>query len=141
VQQSSPRLFKPSPAYFFRQDLTLAFPPSYISTSDPNPTKRTATYLSWYPDGGRKIAVAYSMLQFQQMPAGMCLDSYIWDVENPNSPDMAITPSSPLVALKYNPKDPHTLVGGSYNGQVGKCCNRWNFVSALFSWPVSDLWL
>jgi dynein intermediate chain 2 len=83
---------------------------------DPNAIKRAATYLSWYPEEGHKIAVAYSVLQFQGMPANMSLDSYIWDVENPNAPDQTLSPTSPLVCLKYNPKDPHVLVGGCYNG-------------------------
>lgn len=33
---------------------------------------------------------------------------------------MTLKPASPLVCLDYNPKDPHTLVGGSYNGQIGR---------------------
>jgi len=88
--------------------------------SDPNPIKRAASCVSWYPDDNHKIAVAYSILQFQKMPYNMCMDSYIWDIENPNVIDQTITPSSPLVTLKYNPKDPHILIGGSYNGLV---CN------------------
>ena len=91
-----------------------------ISYSDPNAIKRAATCVSWYPDDNHKIAVAYSILQFQKMPYNMCLDSYIWDIENPNVIDQTITPSSPLVTLKYNPKDPHILIGGSYNGLVCK---------------------
>lgn len=83
---------------------------------DPNSIKRAATYLSWYPEEGHKVAAAYSVLQFQSMPSNMSLDSYIWDLENPNTPDQTLTPNSPLVCLKYNPKDPHILVGGSYNG-------------------------
>lgn len=39
--------------------------------------------------------------------------------ENPNRPEMMLKPTSPLVCLDYNPKDSHTLVGGSYNGQIG----------------------
>ena len=46
----------------------------------------------------------------------MSYDSYIWDIENPNQPDQTLIPNSPLVSIKYNPKDPHILVGGSYNG-------------------------
>ena len=45
-------------------------------------------------------------------------NSYIWDVFNPNSPEATLTPPSPLCCLEYNPKDPHLLVGGSYNGLV-----------------------
>ena len=87
---------------------------------DPNAIKRAATYLSWYPEEGHKIAAAYSVLQFQGMPSNMSLDSYIWDLENPNAPDQTLTPTSPLVCIKYNPKDPHILVGGSYNGLLCK---------------------
>ncbi|KAJ3031120.1 Dynein intermediate chain 2, axonemal, partial [Rhizophlyctis rosea] len=83
---------------------------------DPSPHARAATYLSFYPEDGHKIAVAYSVLDFQHMPANMNIDSYIWDVENPNVPDQTLTPPSPLVSVKYNPKDPHVLVGGCYNG-------------------------
>eukprot|EP00842_Homolaphlyctis_polyrhiza_P004768 jgi/Hompol1/5292/HPOL_001254-RA len=83
---------------------------------DPNHIKRAASYLSWYPDDGHKIAVAYSVMDFQAMPANMSLDSYIWDIENPNTPEQTLSPNSPIVCIKYNPKDPHILVGGSYNG-------------------------
>lgn len=40
-------------------------------------------------------------------------------LENPNRPEMTLKPASPLICLEYNPKDPHTLVGGYYNGQIG----------------------
>ncbi|XP_044028014.1 dynein axonemal intermediate chain 2 isoform X1 [Siniperca chuatsi] len=85
---------------------------------DPNEVKRTVTGLSWHPDGGRKLAAAYSCLEFQKCSKDMSLDSYIWDIENPNRPEMTLKPASPLVCLDYNPKDSHTLVGGSYNGQI-----------------------
>lgn len=38
--------------------------------------------------------------------------------ENPIHPEMTIKPGSPLVCLEFNPKDPHNLVGGQYNGQI-----------------------
>ena len=41
-------------------------------------------------------------------------------LENPNKPDMVIKPASPLVCVEYNPKDAHILLGGQYNGQIGK---------------------
>ncbi|XP_022603131.1 dynein intermediate chain 2, axonemal [Seriola dumerili] len=85
---------------------------------DPNEVKRTVTSLSWHPDSGRKLAAAYSCLEFQKTSKDMSLDSYIWDVENPNRPEMTLKPASLLVCLEYNPKDSHTLVGGSYNGQI-----------------------
>lgn len=86
---------------------------------DPHDTKRTATSLSWYPDSSGKLAVAYSILEFQQFAGETAMDSYIWDIENPNKPELALKPVSPLVCLEYNPKDPHILVGGCYNGQLG----------------------
>ncbi|XP_065804353.1 dynein axonemal intermediate chain 2 isoform X2 [Labrus bergylta] len=85
---------------------------------DPNELKRTVTGLSWHPDGGRKLAAAYSCLEFQKSSRDLSVDSYIWDVENPNRPEMTLRPPSPLVCLDYNPKDPHTLLGGAYNGQI-----------------------
>ncbi|KAK9527046.1 hypothetical protein VZT92_015711 [Zoarces viviparus] len=85
---------------------------------DPNELKRTVTGLSWHPDGGRKLAAAYCCLEFQKTSRDMSPDSYIWDIENPNRPEMTLKPASPLVCLEYNPKDCHTLVGGSYNGQI-----------------------
>uniref|UniRef100_G3P824 Dynein, axonemal, intermediate chain 2b n=1 Tax=Gasterosteus aculeatus aculeatus TaxID=481459 RepID=G3P824_GASAC len=85
---------------------------------DPNELKRTVTGLSWHPDGGEKLAAAYSCLEFQKTSRDMSLDSYIWDIENPNRPELSLKPASPLVCLEYNPKDCHSLVGGSYNGQI-----------------------
>ena len=47
---------------------------------DPNEIKRTATHISWFPDGPRKLAVAYCNLEFQGSSADTSMDSYIWDV-------------------------------------------------------------
>ncbi|KAJ0005286.1 hypothetical protein NQD34_011500 [Periophthalmus magnuspinnatus] len=85
---------------------------------DPNEVRRTVTCLSWHPDGGKKLAGAYSCLHFQTSQSNMCEDSYIWDIENPNRPELTLKPVSPLVCIEYNPKDPHTLVGGTYSGQI-----------------------
>ncbi|NXY87887.1 DNAI2 protein, partial [Alcedo cyanopectus] len=100
----------PWPTHFFLYVL--------LSKRDPKVTKRTATHLCWHPDSSRKLAVAYSCLEFQQSTSDMSLDSYIWDLENPNKPELVIKPSSPLVCLEYNPKDSHMLLGGCYNGQM-----------------------
>lgn len=47
---------------------------------DPNEIKRTATHISWFPDGPRKLAVAYCTLEFQGSSSDTSMDSYIWDV-------------------------------------------------------------
>ena len=44
--------------------------------------------------------------------------SYIWDVTNPNTPDVELLPPSPLCCLRFNPKSSDTLIGGSYNGLI-----------------------
>ncbi|XP_065066002.1 dynein intermediate chain 3, ciliary-like [Rhopilema esculentum] len=109
--------------YFIDSSLdSSAEPPSAKTINvfrDPNEVKRTATSISWYPDGAKKLAVAYSTLEFQKHSHETCLDSYIWDIENPNKPEYALKPVSPIVTLEYNPKDAHILVGGCYNGQIG----------------------
>ena len=46
-------------------------------------------------------------------------DIMFFSTESPNKPDMTLKPISPLVCIEYNPKDPHCLVGGQYNGQLG----------------------
>lgn len=86
---------------------------------DPNKKKRAATSLSWHPLDNHKLAVAYSCLEFQREPKNMSFDSYIWNTEKSNKPEMTLKPVSPLVCLEYNPKDIHILVGGGYNGQIG----------------------
>jgi hypothetical protein len=58
---------------------------------------RSAPYLSWHPDGGRKLCVSYSILDFQKQPADMPLSSYVWDVNNPNTPEIEMTPASQMV--------------------------------------------
>ena len=86
---------------------------------DPSEIKRTVSNISWYPDGGKKLAVAFAILQFQDPRIDKASDlSYIWDVNNPNTPETSLAPPSPLVCLEFNPKDPNLLVGGSYNGLV-----------------------
>eukprot|EP00741_Cyanophora_paradoxa_P021766 tig00000241_g21009.t1 len=83
---------------------------------DPCQTKRSAVWISW--DGPKRVAIAYSVMQFQQAPEGMSPNSYVWDVNNPNYPQTEIVPSSPLCCLEFSPKDGNILVGGSYNGLV-----------------------
>lgn len=51
--------------------------------------------------------VSFSILNFQDprfMNARMPVQSYVWDTMNPNTPDVALTPPSPLCCLRFNPK-------------------------------------
>merc|ERR1719183_2752926 len=69
-------------------------PPSAKTLSvfkDPSEPKRTVSNISWYPDGGKKLAVAFAILQFQDPRTEKASDlSYIWDVNNPNTPELSL---------------------------------------------------
>jgi len=80
---------------------------------------RGVSKISWHPDSQWKLAVSYCTLQFQKMPDNIPLNSYIWDVTNPNRPDFTIKPQSPLVTCVFNPKSTEHLAGGCYNGLIG----------------------
>nr|XP_018910150.1 PREDICTED: dynein intermediate chain 2, axonemal [Bemisia tabaci] len=86
---------------------------------DPNTVKRPVQHLSWSPDGGTRLAVTHANLEFQRAPHDLCTHSYIWEVENPNSPDLVLKPKTTILSLEYHPKDPHCLVSGFCSGQVG----------------------
>ena len=46
------------------------------------------------------------------------LSSYIWDVNNPNTPEFELKPFSALTCANYNIKDVNIIGAGQYNGQV-----------------------
>lgn len=90
---------------------------------DPSDTPRTASHISWLPGDGSKIAVSFAQVNFDMTTSlsnsiNPDFSSYIWDLNNPNEPDCAIQPHSPLYCLEFNPKDSNLLVGGCYNGVV-----------------------
>nr|CAH8870534.1 unnamed protein product [Trichobilharzia regenti] len=85
---------------------------------DMNDPKRSIAHISWYPDGPTKLAVAYCNTEFKSVSGSTSNESYIWDVNNPNRPELTLKTASPLVCIEYNPKDSHTLIGGCYNGQL-----------------------
>lgn len=85
---------------------------------DPNPTQRSAAYVNWHPDATvPKLVVSYSILQFQQQPIDMPLSSYVWDVNNPNTPEFEMCPTSQICCSKFNLKDSNLVGAGQYNGQ------------------------
>ncbi|XDV52288.1 hypothetical protein PO909_021032 [Leuciscus waleckii] len=83
--------------------------------SDLNEDMRAVCSLSWQPLDNHKQTVAYSGLEFQRSPENMSFDSYLWNTEISNTPEMTLNP----VCLEYSPRDVHILVGGGYNGQIG----------------------
>ena len=52
------------------------------------------------------------------MPPKMPLNSYIWNLNNPNFPEKTLSPPSALCTLVFNHKNSDILVGGSYNGSL-----------------------
>lgn len=84
---------------------------------DPAAIKRNASFMAWHPDGLPKLLVSYSILAFQQQPAGMPLSSYVWDLANPNTPDAELAPPSQLCCARFNLKDSNLIGAGQYNGQ------------------------
>jgi dynein intermediate chain 2 len=85
----------------------------------PNEEKRSVTKITWADDQTElRLAACYSILRFQQMPKHMPLESYIWNLTNPNEPDMTLVPPSPLCTIAFNHKNSDILVGGSYNGSL-----------------------
>jgi dynein intermediate chain 2, axonemal len=87
---------------------------------DPNPIKRSVTKINWHPEATTdlRIGVSYAMLRFQQMPPRMPLNSYIWNLNNPNCPEKTLSPPSALCTMVFNHKISDILVGGSYNGSL-----------------------
>lgn len=55
---------------------------------------------------------------FQELSENGPVSSYIWDMGNPNVPELELTPQSQLTVLNYNLKDPQHLGAGQYNGQL-----------------------
>jgi dynein intermediate chain 2 len=86
---------------------------------DPNEIKRAVSKITWHPDtSSLRLAACYSILRFQQMPKNMPLESYIWNLSNPNEPEVTLLPPSALCTLAFNHKNSDILVGGSYNGSL-----------------------
>lgn len=78
---------------------------------------RSAHYVSWHPDGGRRLAVAYCIMEFQKQPEGMPLTSAVWDLSNTTAPESLLQPISQLTCINHNQRDANLLGAGQYNGQ------------------------
>ncbi len=64
--------------YFTQPDNRITMAPSARTTNvfrDPNTIKRSISGIAWHPDGPTKIAVSYAILEFQNAPKDLCLDS------------------------------------------------------------------
>ncbi|KAI9556247.1 hypothetical protein GHT06_018821 [Daphnia sinensis] len=86
---------------------------------DPSPTRRAVTGLSWSPDGGTKLAAAYSDPFWKNLFDHKDNDSYIWNIERAVQPEIVLRSMSQLRSVSFNPRDQHILAGGSIYGAVG----------------------
>eukprot|EP00920_Eleutheroschizon_duboscqi_P010791 GHVT01025409.1.p2 GENE.GHVT01025409.1~~GHVT01025409.1.p2 ORF type:complete len:530 (-),score=33.06 GHVT01025409.1:4698-6110(-) len=80
--------------------------------------QRTATKISWHPDGPTRLAVGYGIMRFQQQPAAMPSMALIWDTSNPNVPVNELASTTPVISLQYNTKGTDIIVGGCYDGTI-----------------------
>lgn len=78
---------------------------------------RPVSSLCWQPEG-HSFAVSYVDVDFNHNPRAP-VESYIWDLENANYPEVIINPPAALLDLQFNPRDHNMLIGGLINGQVG----------------------
>ena len=46
-------------------------------------------------------------------------NSYVWDLQNPNAPEVSLNSPSPITNLSYNHKHTDLIGGGCANGVVG----------------------
>ncbi|GFR19947.1 dynein intermediate chain 3, ciliary [Trichonephila clavata] len=80
--------------------------------------KREIRNLSWALDGG-KIAAAYRANLSANSIDNLYCHSYVWDIENSNTPYCILMPDAPINCVEYSPRDLELLVGGWSNGQIG----------------------
>ncbi|GIY25895.1 dynein intermediate chain 3, ciliary [Caerostris darwini] len=80
--------------------------------------KREIRNLSWALDGG-KIAAAYMANPAMHFTDSTYNHSYVWDIENCNTPYCILMPDVPVNCVEYSPRDLELLVGGWSNGQIG----------------------
>ncbi|XP_076657429.1 dynein axonemal intermediate chain 2 [Halictus rubicundus] len=86
---------------------------------DPQRPRRPVTDISVSPDDGRRIVVSYCFLDFGRR-SDYSKTVYVWQVDNPNEPYMAMEPFCPCVSCEFNPRDPSVLASALMTGQV---CN------------------
>jgi dynein intermediate chain 2, axonemal len=83
---------------------------------DTAPVPRSVNMVDWNSEG-TKVATAYAIMEFQEQPHNMSLNSYVWDLQNPNAPEYTLQPLSQVVSARFNLKDSNIIGAGLYNGQ------------------------
>ena len=78
------------------------------------------TCISWSPDGGIRLAAAYSDPFWSNLFSDQKdNDSFIWNIERTIQPEVTLRSTSQLRSVSFNPRDQHVLAGGTVYGSVG----------------------
>ncbi|XP_037906084.1 dynein intermediate chain 2, axonemal-like [Hermetia illucens] len=77
---------------------------------------RPVTHMSWCPNGSERFVCSYTCLDFQ--PVERSIDSYIWDLEDANKPEMSLTAPAAIISAEWNPRDEHMIAAGLRIGTV-----------------------
>ena len=81
---------------------------------------RPVTCISWSPDGGVRLAAAYSdPIWTNLFSDSKDNDSFIWNIERTIQPEVVLRSTSQLRCVSFNPRDQHVLAGGTVYGSVG----------------------
>ena len=80
--------------------------------------RRPVSAISWCPDGGTKIAIAYCNPEFHGVLEGTPTQGYTFSVDDPTKFCNQLSCNSPITSLSYNMKDEFVLAGGCHNGQL-----------------------
>ncbi|XP_018363614.1 PREDICTED: dynein intermediate chain 2, axonemal-like [Trachymyrmex cornetzi] len=82
---------------------------------DPQTPVRSVNNISWSPDSGSKMVVSYCFFGIEPDYSNI---AYIWQIDNPNKPWIALEAPSATVVSEFNPRDPSILASGLVSGQV-----------------------
>ncbi|XP_018406785.1 PREDICTED: dynein intermediate chain 2, axonemal-like [Cyphomyrmex costatus] len=82
---------------------------------DPQTPVRSVNNISWSPDSGSKMVVSYCFFGIEPDYSNI---AYIWQIDNPNKPWMAMEAPFATVVSEFNPRDPSILASGLMSGQV-----------------------
>ncbi|GIY18843.1 dynein intermediate chain 3, ciliary [Caerostris darwini] len=84
---------------------------------DPNSVVRKVVDICW-SENSSKLAAAYSVDGIENPERDLCLDSYVWDIENCLHPHCVLKPERSLNCVEFNPRENNLVLGGYTSGQI-----------------------
>ena len=81
-------------------------------------TTRPVSCISWSPNGGEKIAIAYCSPQFLGCLDANSTDGFIFDITNPTKHVHRLHAPSSLTSIQYNPREESQIAGGCHEGHI-----------------------